>query len=155
MRCFNWVRPLLTRWLDSRLDSPLSLLDRDDFESSGEWNEYIGEIGEALAEKHCWRTRRVPLYRNFRAPGGGELDLVAREDDVLIFCEVKTRTSERFGRPSKAVDQEKQRLIAKGANAWLRELGHPDIIYRFDIIEVLLTSGEVPEINHIKGAFNT
>ncbi len=92
------------------------------------------------------------LYRNFRAPHGGEVDLVCRDGDTLVFVEVKTRRSEAFGAPAEAVTASKQHLIARGAPAWLKLLGHPSIFYRFDIAEVLAV-GHRFEVNVIKNAF--
>jgi len=91
------------------------------------------------------------LRKNFRAPGGGEIDLVCRDRETLVFAEVKTRRSEELGRPLDAVDQKKQRLIRKGALHWLRLLEMPDIVFRFDVIEVLAT--EPIEIRVIESAF--
>ena len=84
------------------------------------------------------------LYRNFRSPRGGEVDLVCRDRraDTLVFVEVKTRSGTEFGRPADAVGRDKQRLIARGAVAWLKLLGHPDILFRFDIVEVVVTDGK-------------
>jgi len=94
------------------------------------------------------------LYRNFRAPHGGEVDLVCRDKtcDALVFVEVKTRRSLDFGAPGEAVTREKQKLIARGALAWLDLLGNPPIYFRFDIVEVLFV-GEMPRFNVIKDAF--
>ena len=92
------------------------------------------------------------LYRNYRAPHGGEVDLVCRDRDTLVFVEVKTRTSETFGAPAEAVTPAKQRLVARGALAWLRLLGKPDICYRFDIVEVRI-AGKQTEANVIRNAF--
>ncbi len=92
------------------------------------------------------------LYRNFRAPHGGEVDLVCRDGDTLVFVEVKTRTNEAFGTPAEAVTASKQRLIARGALAWLRMLHNPDIYYRFDIVEVRM-AGRKAEVNLIRNAF--
>ena len=83
------------------------------------------------------------------------MDIVCRDADVLTFIEVKTRTTLDFGRPASAVNKGKQRLIIRGAMAWLRLLNHPDINFRFDIVEVVAKDGEVPEINLIKNAFQT
>jgi len=66
---------------------------------------------------------------------------------------VKTRASEERGRPSDAVDYDKQRRVAKGAMAWLRLLNYPDIRFRFDIVEVLAADHEAPEITLIRNAF--
>jgi len=91
------------------------------------------------------------LHRNFRAPGGGEVDLVCRDQETLVFAEVKTRRSEELGRPIDAVDKEKQVLIRRGALHWLRLLDMPDITFRFDVIEVLAT--DPVEIRVIESAF--
>jgi len=92
------------------------------------------------------------LYRNFRAPRGGEVDIVCRERDTLVFVEVKTRSSDAYGSPAEAVNREKQRLITRGALAWLRLLDNPDLIFRFDIVEIVMR-GEVPDFNLIRNAF--
>lgn len=95
------------------------------------------------------------LYRNFRHPRGGEVDIVCRHraSDDLVFVEVKTRRTRDFGAPSHAVNDEKRLLIARGAVAWLRLLDFPNIRYRFDIVEVIAAEGEPVEINIIENAF--
>ena len=95
------------------------------------------------------------LYRNFRNRNGGEVDIVCRDrrSNELVFVEVKTRRSRDFGAPSHAVNDEKQRLIARGAIAWLRLLEWPDIRFRFDIVEVIDSGTGPVEINVIENAF--
>jgi putative endonuclease len=95
------------------------------------------------------------LYRNFRAPGGGEIDVVCRHGEVLCFVEVKTRTSEKYGRPAMAVDLPKKMLMLRGASHWLRLLGWPEIAWRYDIVEVMLVVGGPPDVHWIQGAFDT
>lgn len=139
------------RWIDRELDTRISFPERE-----GEaWNRWVGETGERLARKQLWRMGHRVLYRNFRAKGGGEVDLVTRDGEILVFVEVKARTSVQFGRPAEAVDSAKQGLLIRGANAWLRELNLPEVIFRFDIVEVLLEEGEKPGINVIENAFTT
>ena len=115
----------------------------------------FGQWGERQAERYLRRHHYRILYRNFVPPGGGEVDLVCRDksEDTLVFVEVKTRASEERGRPADAVDYDKQRRVAKGAMAWLRLLNFPDIRFRFDIVEVLATDRENPEITLIRNAF--
>lgn len=115
----------------------------------------LGRWGERQAERYLRRQKFRILYRNFRAPGGGEVDLVCRDkpEDTLVFVEVKTRTTEQHGRPAEAVDYEKQRLVARGAMAWLRLLNFPDIRFRFDIVEVVAADPEAPAITLIRNAF--
>jgi len=71
-----------------------------------------------------------------------------------VFAEVKTRSSNWADRPADAVDEEKQRLIARGAVSWLRRLDIETPYMRFDIIEVILQDGEIPNLNQIENAFH-
>jgi putative endonuclease len=114
----------------------------------------LGRRGEQWAAAHLRRNGYKVLYRNFRTPRGGEVDLVCRDKrrNELVFIEVKTRTRTDFGRPGEAVTREKQKLIARGALAWLRLLDNPDIIYRFDIAEVMF-DGKKAEVTLIDNAF--
>jgi putative endonuclease len=111
----------------------------------------LGRWGEDEAARHVRHNGWRILRRNFRAPGGGEVDLVCRDRETLVFAEVKTRRSEESGRPFDAVDGAKQALIRRGALHWLRLLDMPDITFRFDIIEVL--AGDTVEIRVIESAF--
>jgi len=150
----TWLIQGWFRLGDRELDRPVRLPDRDAMEVA-EWNAWVGARGERLACKQLWRTGRKVLLRNFRPDGGGEVDVVYRDGDVLVFGEVKTRTSELFGRPGEAVDRAKRRLVIRGANAWLRELNHPEVLFRFDVIEVVLLDGEPPRIEIEESAFTT
>ena len=99
----------------------------------------LGILGEEAAARHLHKLGYRVLYRNFRAPHGGEVDLVCRHGETLVFVEVKTRRTALHGRPGAAVNLRKQRLIARGALAWLRMLQYPTVPFRFDIVEVVLT----------------
>ena len=114
----------------------------------------IGAWGEHLAAKWLRKHGRKVIYRNYRGPSDGEVDIVARHRKLLTFVEVKTRTSTGRGRPAEAVTADKERLILRGANAWLRMLDEtPNIPTRCDIVEVILRDGEKPDITVIEGAF--
>jgi len=113
----------------------------------------VGEEGERLAALYLRAEGMKVLYRNFRAHGGGEVDLVAREHKTLVFAEVKTRTSLRHGRPIEAVTPDKRYLITRGALEWLRMLDFPPRTFRFDVVEVLLAEGEAPKLNLVRAAF--
>jgi len=116
----------------------------------------VGRYGEKLAARWLFVHGGKVLYRNYRGPRGGEVDIVCREGQVLAFVEVKTRTSTAFGRPAAAVTLDKQALIVRGAAAYLRMLFQArEIPWRLDVVEVLLIPGEKPAVNWIKGAFNT
>ena len=93
------------------------------------------------------------MAQNFTGPKRGEVDIVARDGKLLLFIEVKTRREGSKIRPLDAVNREKQRLIERGANAWLKQLGHRNLPWRFDVIEVYVQEGEKPRVNHVKDAF--
>ena len=118
-------------------------------------NITLGRKGEDLAVRFLCTEGYKVLYRNYRAPKGGEVDIVCREKTsrTLVFVEVKTRSSLDFGAPSDAVNREKQRLITRGAFAWLRMLDNPDIVFRFDIVEVVMQESG-PALSVIRDAFS-
>ena len=113
----------------------------------------IGRLGEKMAARYLYAHGGKVLYRNYRAPIGGEIDIVLRHGKILAFVEVKTRTSDAFGRAADAVNFHKQELISRGAQSWLRLLGYPNIPWRCDIVEVYLKPKTVPEINWLQSAF--
>lgn len=111
----------------------------------------LGKWGERLAARTLRRRGWKILYRNYRAPDGGELDLVCREGDTLVFVEVKTRREEKFSRPLDAVNRKKRDYIKRGALSWLKLLRYPNIPFRFDVVEVIAT--RPPEVRVIKNVF--
>ena len=111
----------------------------------------LGVWGERVAAKELKRRGFKILYRNYRGPHGGEIDLIFRDRETLVFVEVKTRSNEEYSRPLDAVNRKKQKLIQRGALAWLRLLGHPDLTFRFDVVEVI--ASKPPEIRLIENAF--
>jgi putative endonuclease len=113
----------------------------------------LGTRGEKLAARHLRRQGFKVLYRNFRGRQGGEIDLVCRDGDTLVFVEVKTRTREDFGRPLEAIHRDQQRRISRGALAWLRLLGNPDVLFRFDVVEIVIAKGARPRAELIQNAF--
>jgi len=113
----------------------------------------IGELGERIACDKLKAQGCKILYRNYRGPKGGEVDIVARDGETLSFVEVKTRTRRGYGRPLDAVDGAKQELIERGANAWLHLLGTRNLLWRFDVVEVILADGEIPEVTVVRDVF--
>ncbi len=111
-----------------------------------------GELGERAAEKHLRGLGLKFLTRNFRSERG-EIDLIFRDGDCLVFIEVKTRSSEAWARPAAAVDARKRRLLSQTALDYLRLIKNPEVKIRFDIVEVLLTDGEVREVRHLPNTF--
>lgn len=115
----------------------------------------LGERGEKAAARHLRRQGYKILVRRFRTKSG-EVDIVCRDKDWLVFVEVKTRRDEALGAPSEAVDKTKQRHMSKVALDYLRLLGYPKINFRFDIVEVLWPPGtrKPIEIRLIQNAFD-
>ena len=111
-----------------------------------------GQLGERAAKKHLRRLGLKFLAANFRS-ARGEVDLVLRDGDCLVFAEVKTRSSEDWTRPAAAVDARKRRLLSQAALDYLRLLRNPEVKIRFDIVEVLLSDGEVREVRHLPNTF--
>ena len=111
-----------------------------------------GELGERAAKKHLQKLGLKFLAANFRS-ARGEIDLVFRDGDCLVFIEVKTRSSEDWTRPAAAVDARKRRLLSQTALDYLKLLKNPPVKFRFDIVEVLLADGAVREIRHLPNTF--
>src|SRR5438128_12618404 len=96
-----------------------------------------GRLGERAAKKHLRRAGLKFLTANFRSRRG-EIDLVFRDADCLVFVEVKARSSEDWTRPAAAVNARKRRLLSLTALDYLKLLKQPPIKMRFDIVEALL-----------------
>lgn len=111
-----------------------------------------GELGERAARKYLKRQGLKFLAANFRS-ARGEIDLVFRDGDCLVFVEVKTRSSENWVRPAAAVNARKRRLLSQTALDYLRLLDNPPVKIRFDIVEVLLEQGRVREVRHLPNTF--
>lgn len=113
----------------------------------------LGKRGENLACQFLRKNGYKILYRNFRGRTGGEIDVVCRDRDTLVFVEVKTRSGEDFGRPFEAIDRDQRKRISRGGLAWLRLLDDPDILFRFDVVEVIMAEGAPPRLELIRNAF--
>ena len=111
-----------------------------------------GALGERAAKKHLKRQGLKFLVANYRSPRG-EVDLVFRERDCLVFVEVKTRSSEEWIRPAAAVNKERRQRLSRAALDYLRLLRNPPVKLRFDIVEVLLNDGQVREVRHLPNTF--
>ena len=111
-----------------------------------------GRLGERAAKKHLRAAGLKFLTANFRSRRG-EIDLVFRDADCLVFVEVKARSSEDWTRPAAAVNARKRRLLSLTALDYLKLLKQPPIKMRFDIVEVLLEGEAVREVRHLPNTF--
>jgi putative endonuclease len=117
----------------------------------------IGRYGEDVAARHLTDAGLTILDRNWRCRAG-ELDIIALDSGVLVFCEVKTRSSTQFGDPAEAVIGAKAARIRRLAMAWLaaqRESGHGEFWpeMRFDVVSVLRQRQGAAAVEHLRGAF--
>jgi len=115
----------------------------------------VGKWGEDVAVAFLKKNGFQIVGRNVRPSRRDEIDIIAKTGDTLVFVEVKTRHQEHFGRPARAVDKDKRRALNRAAAAFLRRAKHPDLFYRFDVIEVLGQPEGVnaPIIRHLENAF--
>ena len=111
----------------------------------------LGELGERLALKKIRRLGYKCLARNYRCPLG-EIDLIAKDGDCLVFIEIKTRKGRSTGYAKEAVDQRKMRQISKVALAYMKAHNCVDVKSRFDVVAVNIM-GEREEIEVIPNAF--
>ncbi len=113
----------------------------------------LGDSGEDLAAKALEEIGVEVICRKMRNRYG-EIDIIARENGVLCFIEVKTRTNPRLSRPADAVDIHRQRRYARAAALYRRQINcdcPPP--YRFDIMEVIYNNHAPVEMNYIRQAF--
>lgn len=110
----------------------------------------VGDRGEDLVCAHLEGLGWEVVERNWRCREG-ELDVVARQDGLLVFCEVKTRRSQRFGAPVEAVSVAKARRLRRLAWAWLAEHGQRGETFRIDVVGVLCQGGRAPQVQHLQG----
>lgn len=112
-----------------------------------------GVWGEREAERFLVARGYRILGRRFRVTLRDEVDLVARDGEILVFVEVKTRKTEAYGRPLSAVDRKKRHVISRAAVRYLGRLRKP-VNFRFDVVEVIGSRDEGnPVIRHIQSAF--
>ena len=119
-------------------------------------NQVVGAAGELAAARYLTRIGYVLLDRNWRYSDAwfrGELDIVARDGNIVVFCEVKTRKTLACGTPAEAVVPAKARRIRGLGLEWLRGSGLRPRQIRFDIIGVWLHRSGAAHLDHIRAAF--
>lgn len=113
----------------------------------------LGELGERLAAKYLRKKKYKVVDRNVRFDEG-EIDIVAVDDQTVVFVEVKTRSSADKGEPWEAVDEQKQKKILATASLYLKREDLLDQKSRFDIVSITWSDpDEKPEIQHFENAF--
>ena len=110
----------------------------------------FGNSGEELANTYLLSKNYKVVRRNYRWLKA-EIDLICKNEDELVFVEVKTRRSSHFGPPHRAVSKQKQKRIIRAANNYIHEC-RIDMSARFDIISIVIGPNEF-DIEHIENAF--
>lgn len=111
-----------------------------------------GSEGEDLACEFLKNLGYQIIERNFFY-GHGEIDIIAKDGEILVFAEVKYRKNLEFGMPESAITRSKQNQIRKIAEAYLYQREIRDQQCRFDVVAILQFKGSEPQINHIINAF--
>lgn len=111
-----------------------------------------GHFGEETAVAYLKQIGYLIIERNYRKRFG-EIDIVAQDGDVVVFVEVKTRRSVRFGSPFEAVDRRKQKNMTRVALAYLDSHKLFDRSARFDVVAVMLHKESGPEVEIVQDAF--
>ncbi|MFY1655351.1 YraN family protein [Solwaraspora sp. WMMB762] len=113
----------------------------------------VGAYGERCAVRHLVDAGLIVVERNWRC-AAGEIDIIARHADTIVFCEVKTRRSGRYGAPEEAVTAAKARRIRRLAAGWLAaNPGHGRRPVRFDLICVTVGRSGAAQVRHLTAAF--
>ncbi|MFF5474286.1 YraN family protein [Streptomyces achromogenes] len=114
--------------------------------------EAIGKYGEDLAARRLAEAGMTILERNWRGGRSGEIDIVARDGDALVVCEVKTRRGGAYEHPMAAVTPEKAARLRVLAERWIQAHGGaPPGGVRIDLVGVLLPRRGAPSVEHARG----
>ena len=115
-------------------------------------DQAAGRRGEDIAHRFLQRSGIVIVARNYRLPAGaGEIDLIGWDRDTLVFVEVKSRHTDEYGLPERAIDREKELRIIRAARQFARHAEVPWENVRFDVVSVILRTP--PEVRHVRDAF--
>jgi putative endonuclease len=110
----------------------------------------LGRYGEALAARYLQALGMVVLERNWRC-SAGEIDLVLRDGDTTVICEVKTRSSNRCGTPHEAVDDRKVERLHRLAAIWQSNCGLSPRDIRLDLVAIVRPRRGPSTVDHIRG----
>lgn len=111
-----------------------------------------GQRGEELAAAHLARQGYEILARNWRCRAG-EMDIVARQGETLVFVEVRTRRGRRLGTPEESVTPAKQARLIEVAQTYLQEMELAGAPWRIDVVAIVLDGrGQVRRFNHLESA---
>lgn len=115
----------------------------------------LGRRGEDIAQRFLQRSGIIVVDRNYRmASGAGEVDLVAWEGDTLVFVEVKSRQTDEYGAPDRAIGSQKQSSLLRTAREYARQAEVPLHMIRFDVVNVVFNTIP-PAVTHFRDVFGS
>jgi len=116
-----------------------------------DYKKRVGNKGESIAEDYLKRKGYEIIHRNYRCRLG-EIDIIAKDDDTIVFIEVRTKQNRNYGTPQDSVTPMKMDKISKTALSFIQGKNLTGFSYRFDFIAVTYSQGK-PNIEHIENAF--
>jgi putative endonuclease len=112
----------------------------------------LGRRGEDIAHRYLQRAGITIVARNYRmASGAGEVDLIGWENDALVFVEVKSRQTEEYGSPDRAIGHQKESSLLRAAREYARHAEVPWEKVRFDVVNIVFTTP--PTVTHFRDVF--
>jgi len=109
-------------------------------------NKTVGERGEKLAREHLQILGYTIIGKNYRTKWG-EIDIIAKDKDIVVFVEVKTKTNNTYGEPWEMVNQWKIEQVKRMGEVWCRDFGWKGLI-RMDVVGIILGDGDEPKIDY-------
>lgn len=112
----------------------------------------LGNKGEKIARRFLISQHIEILLNNYRNKRG-EIDIIARDGNIICFIEVKTRKFSSKTRPAEGLRYKQKQRIARSASKYLKEIGRPKVIYRFDLVEIVMGKWDITELRYWKNHF--
>lgn len=116
------------------------------------FRQLLGQSGEAAAVKYIKKKKYKIIELNYRNKLG-EIDIIAEDQGVVVFLEVKTRSGKGFGSPKESVTLSKQRKLSVVALSWLKSKNMTDVKARFDVVSIV-SKKKSTDIELVKNAFD-
>jgi putative endonuclease len=111
-----------------------------------------GRRGEDIAHRYLQRVGIIIVARNYRmSSGAGELDLIGWENETLVFVEVKSRQTDEYGAPDRAIGRQKEASLFRAAREYARHAEVPWEKVRFDVVNIVFTTP--PQVTHFRDVF--
>ncbi len=113
--------------------------------------QLVGQKGEQAARDYLEQHGYSIIETNYRCRLG-EIDIIARDGEMVVIVEVRTKTGLAFGRPEESINQEKARKLHRLALQYIQSNYHREVSSRIDLVAVMIerNSGQVKDIKHIK-----